>query len=441
MRDYAYAAVPDSAHFTVGRPVLDLHYAKRTPSGRSQTSPTDLKPYFNSKIRPSSDRTRARAQHGRQLADCRNASLNQWADSLSERNAALPGVRIAGSVRNRPFAAKAMTTSPGYTLRVSVRTLGKTPVAGLETEPTIDVGPIHVTVKQRGRFLVFSAGDFASETDAEAFLPRLKGGLWNLAIEHNIAFIPFFERRDITRPEDPYAAARNLAKNFGQTVEEPVQPVHGLTEEEGYVIFRSDENIRFLGLGDMTAHVSTGWAHVKGTLAAGIEQVRGFTDEADANLATAIDLYLSSFYESSIRARFLTLVMALEVLAPVIEKHSAAVQLLIDLQKAIDTRLVGETNPEARDALQALRRETDFRKETSIRRRIRHLVLQEVPLCDIDREALARRVVAAYDLRGSVIHKGAVNPHALAEANETVLQTVKLLLRSRLGLAAVPAQS
>jgi hypothetical protein len=333
-----------------------------------------------------------------------------------------------------------MITPPGYTLRVSVKTLGIAPVAGLEAEPTIDIGPIHVTVRQRGRFLVFSAGDFASETDAEAFLPKLKGGLWNLAIEHNIAFIPFFERRDITRPEDSYAAARNLAQTFGMTVEEPVQPVHGLTEEEGYAIFRSDENVRFLGMGEPTLHVSTGWPNVARTLTAGIDQVRPRVDEADPNLATAIDLYLSSFYESSVRARFLTLVMALEVLAPVTQKHRAAVQLLIDLQNSIDTRLADEANPDARDALEALRRETDFRKETSIRRRIRQLVLQDAPLSDVDREALAKRVVAAYDLRGSVVHTGGVDPNALAEATETALLTVKLLLRSRLGLVEVAAQ-
>lgn len=332
-----------------------------------------------------------------------------------------------------------MVTTPRYTLRVSVRTLGKTPVAGLESEPTIDVCHVRVTVKQRARFLVLSAGDFASEIDAEAFLPRLKGGLWNLAIEYNIAFTPFFERREITRSQDPVAAAHNLAKSFGIPLEEPVQPVHGLTEEEGYTIFRSDENIRFLSMGDAELRVSTGWGNVAEALAVGINQVRPRASEIDMNLTTAIDLYLSSFYERSIRARFLTLMMALEVLAPVTEKHEAAVELLASLQEAIDMRLVDEANLDARDALEALRSETDFRKETSIRRRIRRLVLEEAPLCDVDRQALAKKVVAAYDLRGSVVHTGTLDPNALAEANETALHALKMMLRSRLGFAIAPA--
>lgn len=86
-----------------------------------------------------------------------------------------------------------------------------------------------------------------------------------------------------------------------------------------------------------------------------------------------------------------------------------------------------------------MRRETDFRNETSIRRLIRRLVLEEAPLCDVDRQALAKKVVAAYDLRGSVVHTGTLDPNALAEANETALHALKMMLRSRLGFAIAPA--
>ena len=326
-----------------------------------------------------------------------------------------------------------MTTRPGFLLRLSVKTLGTSPINGLEEEPSVEVGEIRVAVKQAGRFLVLKAGDFETEADAEAFLPRLKGGLWNLAIEHNIAFVPFFGRRDITRPEDPYVAGRNLAESFNLIVEGPPQPVHGLTEEEGYAIFRTGEYMRFLGMGDFTAHVSTGWINAARTLVAGMTQIRPPAGD-DADLATAIDLYLSSFYESSSRARFLTLMTALEVLAPVTDKHPTAVALLVELGNAIGARLANEADPEARDALEALKRETDFRRETSIRRRIRQLVLTEAPLGEVELKALAKRVVDAYDLRGAVVHGSAIHPNALGDASQTALDTVKLLLRSRLGL-------
>jgi hypothetical protein len=85
-----------------------------------------------------------------------------------------------------------MNNPPRFTLRVSVKVLGKEPIKGLEGEPSIAVGQITVTVKQRWPFLILLARDFASEAEAEAeaFLTQIKGGLWNIAIEHNIAFTP-----------------------------------------------------------------------------------------------------------------------------------------------------------------------------------------------------------------------------------------------------------
>lgn len=331
-------------------------------------------------------------------------------------------------------------SAPRYTLRLSIRALGKAPIDGLESEPTLDIGSVCVKVKQRGRYLIFQAGDFSSESEAEAFLPKLKGGLWNLALEHNIAFAPYFERRDITRPEDPFAAARHLAKSFGVSIEEPLKPVHGLTEDEGYTIYRTEENIRFIGFGGGTASVSSGWDQVSRSLSTGIENVRLNILGFDGHLVTAIDLYLSSFYESSMRARFLTLMMVLEVLAPVTERHASAVRLLTDLQSAIGAQLANEPNEDARDALESLWRESEFRKETSIRQRVRRLVLDKVPLDSAARVALARKVVQAYDLRGALVHTGVVDPRALDVATDTALQTVKLLLRGLLGLAEVPAQ-
>jgi hypothetical protein len=177
---------------------------------------------------------------------------------------------------------------PRYTLRVSLKVLGKKPIKGLEAEPSITVGQITVTVKQRWPFLILMARDFDSEAEAEAFLPQIKCGLWNIAIEHNIAFASYFERRSITRPADPQQAARNLAKSFGLT--EPVEPVHGLTEEEGYTIFRSGENIRYLAMGDAHAYVSTAWDSVSKTLAEGIRNAGQGTKGQDTALATAIDL-------------------------------------------------------------------------------------------------------------------------------------------------------
>jgi hypothetical protein len=127
--------------------------------------------------------------------------------------------------------------------------------------------------------------------------------------------------------------------------------------------------------------------------------------------------------------------MCLEVLAPVTEKHPATVRALTDFKNRVKSQLVDLKDAEERDALEALVREIDFKKETSIRRRVRSLVLAEAPLAQRDRKNLEKNVVKAYDLRGTVVHTGAVDANKLDDAHATTLEAVKLLLRARLGLA------
>jgi hypothetical protein len=129
--------------------------------------------------------------------------------------------------------------------------------------------------------------------------------------------------------------------------------------------------------------------------------------------------------------------MCLEVLAPISERHAIVVEVLSEFKRKVKVQ-VEASQGEERAALESLLREIDFKKETSIRRRVRSLMLAEAPLANDARTGLAKKVVEAYDLRGSVVHTGAIDSRALSEANETALKAVKLLLRARLGLAQQP---
>ncbi|XDF34167.1 hypothetical protein RBH89_18410 [Paracidovorax avenae] len=149
---------------------------------------------------------------------------------------------------------------------------------------------------------------------------------------------------------------------------------------------------------------------------------------------TAMSLYLGQLLEASMRARLLTLMMVLEILAPDMPKHKSAVSMLKRMKLEIDMRICEELNEDERFALESLQRELDFRKETSIRRRVRELVMTSVGLKDADREQLARDVVRAYDLRGRIVHTGVAGDNDICSAYETVLQTTKEILRGRLGL-------
>lgn len=320
-----------------------------------------------------------------------------------------------------------MLAAEKWTLRLSVLLLEEKSVLGLEDEPTFRAGPVEITAKLRAGHFVLEACDFDSEAAALAYAPQLMVGLWNLAIDRQISFVPYFEQRRITRAEDPEQAGRNLNNQFDLPY---TGPVHGLTEEAGITVYRSNEHIRFVSMRG-TGYSASPWALVEQALGEGIE-LGVSCGPLSSDLATALDLYLAHLSETSIRARFLTLIMALEVLSPVTEKHPAAVALLNDFAEKVQTKLDDVSDADARDALLALTREIGFRKETSIRRRVRQLILDVAPLPDSELQEFARDVVHAYDLRGALTHTGSVDDLALGNAYGVALKAIKLVLKARL---------
>ncbi|TSJ84641.1 HEPN domain-containing protein [Chitinimonas sp. BJB300] len=324
--------------------------------------------------------------------------------------------------------------SPRYILRVSVEVHDQNPISGLESEQLIPIGSLRVKVTQRGSHLILQAEDFDSEDDAKAFLPQIKVGLWSLALQHNIAFSPSFARREIIRSTDPEAAAYNFA-NLCIPVEGQLQPLHGNTDEGGYTIFPSHENIVFFSLGKSTARGGASWPAIENTLREGMQRSRQMMTEFESNLPTVFDLYLSHFYENTIQARFLTLIMALEVIAPVIDKHHTVMPLLAEFETKLEATIQVTSDKDALSALKSLQEELRFRKGISISQRLRSLILNEESLNASEREDLAKKIGDAYGLRSTMLHDGISDAQKLSEAMDTTLRAVKLILRARLGLS------
>lgn len=317
-----------------------------------------------------------------------------------------------------------------YTLRVSVKTLGDSSITGIDEPVEIKIGEKQAIFWMLHPHLTVRIPGFSTEAEAEDFLPLVQAGLWNIALVQHVAFEPDFRRSEITFTQNPEEAGKNLAKSFGF---DDASPVHGLGNEGRYTVFRTDQNVRFIAAPGMTVSVSYPIDRIAPIFAEAVN-ASSLTSIADPYLSTAISLYLGQFFEVSIRARFLTLMMILEVLAPDIPKHRSAIELLAQVTTDIDDRLNDGTDEEERFALESLKRELDFRKETSIRRRVRELVMSGAGLQDVNRNKLACDVVRAYDLRGQLVHTGTAGDRELHSAFETVFKTTKALLRGKLGL-------
>lgn len=317
----------------------------------------------------------------------------------------------------------------GFTLRVPVRPIGRRPITDLDRFDPIEVDGIVVRLSASDPLIVFTAGPFPTEAAAEAFIPRVKLALWWILLRWNIAFRGDFARREVTFTDDPVAAGHNLARSFGLADE---SPVHGIVEGDAVVVIPPAKTIRYLMTGHAATTVSTPAEWLRATLEAAI-RVTNPAGRVDSTLELAMDLLNGYFYETSIRAKLLTLITILEVLAPIALKHEAAVRLIKAWKTELSAELAAVEDGDARQALESLDRELDFRRETSIRQRVRALVRRELSaLPSVD--SLERDAVGAYDARGTLSHTGHLEPAELADAHERALRVVGAVLTRRLGM-------
>lgn len=296
------------------------------------------------------------------------------------------------------------------------------------------IGERTVSLKWRPPYVVLKIGPFDTELEAEEFLPRVWGSLAWATIIRGSGFTANMTWSDVHFPEDPLIAAKNVANSFGMS--DPGAPLQALGHYGFPCVIPIGKNYRFIGVGDVEVKVMENAESLASILAEGLKSKAVEILYYDERLRTSVQLYSDSDREPSTRAKFLTLVMALEVLTQPIPKHPIA-QVLLD-------RFADEVNNEKTryckdsdewESLDSLIREIAFRRESSLRSRIRALVLStlaSLPLEDLKQRA--RDAVWAYDQRSTLVHDGSLPDEILAKAFELTKRTLIDVLRERAAL-------
>jgi len=154
---------------------------------------------------------------------------------------------------------------------------------------------------------------------------------------------------------------------------------------------------------------------------------------ANDRLVTAIELFCDVYREGSQRSRFLTLTMVLEVLAEPEDKPPIVRALIERWDTEASSQMEAlVTNGETSDnykALDSLRRELLFRRDVSIRRRVRRLgELLDTSFAPPEGATYEELAILAYDVRGSLLHTGSVEDTSLAKAYTAADKTVRRAL-------------
>jgi hypothetical protein len=219
-----------------------------------------------------------------------------------------------------------------------------------------------------GRYMLAVEG-FASESEASAFLPQARKVLSWVAVKMGVAIVSDGELQPVVRWGDPHEVAENLENGgWGKNV----GPVHGIVNY-GPFVFEIGEHIRVAHVPPLTVGRHLAADEFIGHLKDGFCLQPGTSDR----LETALDLYHAHVFETSQRARLLTLAMVLEVLKPKKEKAAHALALLdgwdAELKSAI--KAVDDDaglNDDAREKTKAeygdLEQVLSFRREVSIRK-------------------------------------------------------------------------
>ncbi|MGJ5814473.1 hypothetical protein [Paludibaculum fermentans] len=317
-----------------------------------------------------------------------------------------------------------------FALRFPIRTHHQ--ITGLDPPLAIDLGDMIVRVIDENPYLVLRAEPFTTVEAAEAFLPHLWGAVAWMAVSVGIPFQAEMKLDQVTITTDPIQAALDLERSCGLVSN---GPVHGIVNANLPSVVSVGKNIRLAKVGIGGALIQSLSAQsIEPHLRDGILAPNAAALYADPRLRTAVELFCDAQIEHSMRSQFLTYIMALEVLTTPAMKHPIANELLDSLQAALSgQKLQFDKDTEEWHALSALEREILFRRDTSLRSRIRQLILSNLTrLADEERQSRARDLVWAYDVRSTIIHSGTAPPTDVSKAHGIARLAAKDILCSQI---------
>lgn len=318
-----------------------------------------------------------------------------------------------------------------YTLRFPFKLSPGNQLGGLEE-------PFEVTFNNLTWQLVFESesgyllkiNGLDSEQACHNCLNQLWSGFNWLLLKRGLAVEATSKFNKVSYSSDPEAAARNLERSLGIAYEGPID---GSVNADGPYFYSSEKKIIVCSVGTPNVIISTPVGEAVAFVREGID-IRGRVPSIDdEKLQLALDLFSAYWYEYSDKARLLTLVLALETVIAHPLRHAIVVQLLEKWKPEVeDIKERYSSESDEYIALESLRQELLFKREDSLRRQVRSLVLKSLEFLEhTDARNMASKAVWVYDQRSKLAHEGFLPQPLLSEATSTAKSIVTLVLEAR----------
>ena len=274
-------------------------------------------------------------------------------------------------------------------------------------------GNLSYTLSYDGYYHVLTAENFPTETEAHDFVSRVHAAFAWLLLQRGIAADAALTAQEIRYFENPEEAGQNISRSLGGAT---FGPVDAIIDGAQLAIYPTAKVVKKATGYPAGVHTTIPSEAALRAIQEGATFPESARLVADPKLGVALSLYGAFFTETSAKARFLTLIMALESIAAATLKPPKVLSLLAQWAQEVESSLA-DLPPEGEDAhaLQALNRELLFRKDDSLRSQIRKLVYSTLaPAADAaDR---ARDAVRLYDIRSKLVHEGIVESKLLDQA-------------------------
>ena len=300
------------------------------------------------------------------------------------------------------------------------------------------VGSLRMSLEKESGYHCLHIEGFESEENAKDFFKKIDSGLKYVTLNTGLSVLSEFELQNIKYEEDPEEARVNLSKSLNMEFGEPVDAhIDGARP----AIYLSEKKITKITAGDVTLTLSQSSEKFLELFAKTIEFKTAENVGNDEKFISALELYSGHFLEATPRAKFLTLVMALETLATPTKRTDNVLQLIDKWKEEADDEL-HQLSKDSDDylSLESLSRELLFRKEDSIRRRIRNYVFN-IAFTDESEIAsdLAKSALKVYDFRSALVHGRRIDKQELSDqlskAKEIVLKVLIYKFENEVGIS------
>lgn len=317
-----------------------------------------------------------------------------------------------------------------FTLRFPFRVSPGRKLTGLENVLVQAVGPCTWTLEAKEPFYILTISGFQSDDACRHFKDELWAAFMWVQLRKGIAFKAEHAFDTIVYRDNPEQAARNLEKSTGMPY---AGPVDGLANGNFPVTYPSDTRLRFVTGGDVTFTIGTPAKQIVDVLFEGLEVRRGMAHPLDERLQTALDLYAAYWYEQTLNAKFLTLMLALECLMTPTPRHHLVRQMLDAWKPDVEARR--DTYPSGSDeylALNSLLNELIFKSSDSLGLQLRALVKSSLAAVNDSRaDVLSERARKVYGQRSKLVHNGSLPPRELEQITQEAKEIVEAVLEAQ----------